>query len=243
MRILETEASSRGSGGAVGTLLDLRFGASTHGLCNYEELGLKRVTEADVERWRDWYFVDGNAALWFSGPRRISEWTEWTPRRASGRSYVRAGAPNAPERLVVGSDAVSLAVDAERQITVGLPDCAAVLSWEDGARTVLGASGLQVHVHPDAWVDGQRAVAAIDASVPGSMVVPMGRPAGAPASPSAPAPAAVPRNDVRSRTGLGERAITRLAWAFVGVCVLMAWAGCSPSSTLSRATRTPGWAR
>ncbi|MFP5369759.1 MAG: insulinase family protein, partial [Actinomycetes bacterium] len=68
VRILETEASSRGSGGAVGMLLDLRFGASTHGLCNYDELGLKRVTEAGVERWRDWYFVDGNAALWFSGP-------------------------------------------------------------------------------------------------------------------------------------------------------------------------------
>ena len=385
VRILDTEATGRGDGGVVGMLLDLRFGATGHGLCNYDELGLRRIVAADVERWRDRYFVDGNAVLWFSGPtppelaldlpagpaqplpplqalsqalpawsayrpnvvaagfvaprtaafslglqileqrlrnrlrhdegrsygvqgsieplgpdvghgiliadclpeeadavrdgmiaelsrlamtgptaeeleklvsqaarawaepeaatglaswaarealmgrpvrgraavlaemeatgphevaaamaqafdtalwlvpgkvgmddRRISEWSGLSPRRASGKSYVRAGAPSAPERLVVGSDAVSLAFDGERQVTVGFSDCAAVLSWEDGARTVLGVSGMQVHVHPEAWVEGHRAVAAIDDWVPGTMVVPMGRPAGAPAGGRAP---------------------------------------------------------
>lgn len=421
VRILDTEAAGRGDGGVVGMLLDLRFGATGHGLCNYDELGLRRIAAADVERWRDRYFVDGNAALWFSGPtpppleldlpsgpaqpppplapmpqplpawsgyrpnvvaagflaprsaafslglqileqrllhrlrreegrsygvhasldalapdvghgvvvadclpeeaeavrdammaelgrlamagptaeeqdrlvsqaakawsdpeaapalagraareallgrpvraraealaemaavepsavasamgaafdsalwlvpgnlgmhdRRIVEWSGLSPRRASGKSYIRAGAPHAPERLVVGTDSVSLAFDADQQVTVGHSDCAAVLSWDDGARTVLGVRGMQVHVHPDAWVDGQRAVAAIDDWVPGSMVVPMGRPAGPPPPPPpapepepAAAPARPPRFLARTRRGPG-------LWVVLVLCGLMA---------------------
>jgi zinc protease len=422
VRILDTEAAGRGDGGPLGMLLDLRYGASAHGLCNYDELGLKRVDPATVERWRDRYFVDGNAVLWFAGPRppdieldiprgpaqplppapplghplpawsgyrpnvvaagflgprsaafsvglqvleqrlrhrlrhdegrsygvsgsmealgpdtghgvlvadclpeeaeavrdgmlaelgrlaltgptaeelaklasqaarawadpeasaalaswtareallgrpirrraevvaemeaveppavasamsdafesalwlvpghlgmddrRITEWSGWSPRRPSGRSYVRAGAPDAPERLVVGGDAVSLVVEPERQITVGFSDCAAVLSWDDGARTVLGLSGMQVHIHPEAWVDGRRAVAAVDDWVPRSMVVPMGREAGAPAPPRPPEPVAAPPPPpraarVRRRRGPG-------LWIVMVVCGLMALGG------------------
>jgi zinc protease len=66
-RILRTEAASRGGAGALGACLTERYGAAGPGLVSYDELGLHRLGWAEIEAWRRYWFVAGNAVLWIHG--------------------------------------------------------------------------------------------------------------------------------------------------------------------------------
>ena len=46
----------------------LRFGPSHHGLTGYDEYGLRTLAASDVDAWARRHFVDGNAAIWLTGP-------------------------------------------------------------------------------------------------------------------------------------------------------------------------------
>lgn len=46
----------------------LRFGPVGHGLVGYDEFGLRKVDADDVAEWAATRFVDGNAAVWLTGP-------------------------------------------------------------------------------------------------------------------------------------------------------------------------------
>ena len=64
-RVLAAEEAAD-PGSVLGRVLAFRYGASTFGLTNYRELGLRRVGEDEVAAWaRDW-FTRENAALCFT---------------------------------------------------------------------------------------------------------------------------------------------------------------------------------
>lgn len=74
--------------------------------------------------------------------------------------------------LVVGQTGVMFTLGDLRS-TVAFDECAVALRYPDGSRTLLSESGFFVGVDPQAWKDGDEAVAAIDAAVPEELVVRM----------------------------------------------------------------------
>jgi hypothetical protein len=66
-RILRAEESGRESAGILPRLFEMRFGATSYGLANYLELGLRWLGEDEVAAWARERFTAGNAALWMSG--------------------------------------------------------------------------------------------------------------------------------------------------------------------------------
>jgi predicted Zn-dependent peptidase len=82
------------------------------------------------------------------------------------------------QRIIVGPEGVSLVEPTAPSVTVRYADCAAVLSFDEGARTLVGSDGQVVSVDPREWADAHLAIAAIDAATPAGRQVPMG-PAGA----------------------------------------------------------------
>ncbi|MGR6970881.1 insulinase family protein [Streptomyces cynarae] len=77
--------------------------------------------------------------------------------------------------LVVGDEGVSMTVRAEdgseKAVTVAYRACAAVLSWPDGGRQLIGTDGLVVEVEPGLYGVDAHTMAAVDAAVPQSAVV------------------------------------------------------------------------
>lgn len=66
-RILEIEGRTRGHN-VVSDHLNCRYGARSHGLVGWDELGLHRIDRDDVWRWAATHFSYDNAVLWFSTP-------------------------------------------------------------------------------------------------------------------------------------------------------------------------------
>jgi predicted Zn-dependent peptidase len=91
----------------------------------------------------------------------------------TGRRFasVRGNGP----ALVVGDDGVSLTARAgdgtESAVTVRYGSCAAVLSWPDGGRRLIGTDGLIVDVEPGLYGVDAHTMAALDAAVPPAAVV------------------------------------------------------------------------
>jgi predicted Zn-dependent peptidase len=66
-RVLLAESAGRSSSFPE-RLKWLRWGETSHGLADVKELGLRRVTAADVDSWAATWFTAGNAALRLNGP-------------------------------------------------------------------------------------------------------------------------------------------------------------------------------
>ena len=84
----------------------------------------------------------------------------------------------AGNRLLVAPEGITYLIDAERPVTVRFADAQAVQLWTDGARTVIGADGYRIFVHPLEWDRGSWAVDIIDWATPPRLAVPMGADAG-----------------------------------------------------------------
>jgi zinc protease len=65
--IILTEESS-GAGGPAAELLSERYGARAHGVVGYRQLGLHRLTAADVSAWSLRHYTADNAILCATGP-------------------------------------------------------------------------------------------------------------------------------------------------------------------------------
>ncbi|MET8134006.1 insulinase family protein [Streptomyces sp. NPDC006290] len=72
--------------------------------------------------------------------------------------------------LIVGGEGVSLTAGGEAA-TVLYRDCAALLTWPDGGRRLIGTDGLCVEVEPGAYGIDAHTMATIDAAVPPGTVV------------------------------------------------------------------------
>ncbi|MEU6344804.1 insulinase family protein [Streptomyces sp. NPDC046977] len=116
--------------------------------------------------------------------RHSADWAGYTaapvrsPYAVTGRRFTQ-NRKDAPE-LVVGDDGVSLTerpaagtAGTERAVTVLYRSCAAMLSWPDGGRRLIGTDGITVEVEPGPYGIDAHTVAVIDAAVPPAAVVQM----------------------------------------------------------------------
>jgi hypothetical protein len=129
--------------------------------------------------------------------------------------------------LVVGDEGVSLTARAkdgtQSAATVLYRACAAVLSWPDGGRRLIGTDGLIVDVEPGLYGIDAHTMAAVDAAVPQAAVVwlpprqqrPEPRPAAAPEQDGERRPATT------RRTG-GQTAALVLFGLLGGLCAFLA---------------------
>jgi zinc protease len=74
--------------------------------------------------------------------------------------------------LVIGSDGAGL-MTPSGPVTVRFDECVAALAWPDGARRLIGADGMVVHIEPTLYALKGSALATIDARVHPSTVVSM----------------------------------------------------------------------
>ncbi|TGN73692.1 insulinase family protein [Streptomyces bauhiniae] len=137
---------------------------------------LRAVTPADLHQVA--LEAAGTALLQVPGGHS-ADWAGYTaapvdsPYAVTGRCFpARDGDDTA---LVMGADGVSLtgrtANGSERAVTVHYRACAAVLSWPDGGRRLVGTDGLTVEVEPGLYGIDAHTMAALDAAVPPHAVV------------------------------------------------------------------------
>ncbi|MEV0128801.1 insulinase family protein [Dactylosporangium sp. NPDC050688] len=134
---------------------------------------LERVTTADV---RDvGRAVHGSALLML--PRGVDmppAGFEAAPQLSrfsvTGRRFRSRVDPDVA--LVHAADGVSLSAP-PGPLTVLYADCVALLRWPDGARRLLGADGVAVHIEPSFFPLPAQVTAAIEAAVPPGLVVDM----------------------------------------------------------------------
>ncbi|MFD0594181.1 hypothetical protein ACFQZ4_18350 [Catellatospora coxensis] len=118
---------------------------------------------------------------------------------ADGRRY--AHREDGEVALVIGPDAASI-VREHSCSTVHYADCAAMMSWPDGARRLIGNDGIVLHLEPAMWAMPYQEIGALDAGVGPARHLP--QPARDPASiprPAAAPPAAAPPADGAGNVG------------------------------------------
>ncbi|MEV0460609.1 insulinase family protein [Catellatospora methionotrophica] len=89
---------------------------------------------------------------------------------ADGRRY--AHRDDADVALVIGPQAAGIVRPGSRA-TVRYDACAAMLTWPDGARRLIGDDGIVLHLEPALWAVPQAELAALDAAVDPDRHLPM----------------------------------------------------------------------
>ncbi|MFJ8732515.1 M16 family metallopeptidase [Streptomyces bauhiniae] len=164
----------------------------------------------------------GTALLQVPGGHR-ADWAGYTaapvdsPYAVTGRRFAaRDGGDTA---LIMGADGVSLtgrtADGSERAVTVQYRSCAAVLSWPDGGRRLVGADGLTVEVEPGLYGIDAHTMAALDAAVPPHAVVHL---------PPRQQPQPAARRPETATTGGGAAPVRRTWGQRIGIFLLLSLA-------------------
>ncbi|WP_155369893.1 M16 family metallopeptidase [Catellatospora vulcania] len=133
---------------------------------------------------------------------------------ADGRRY--AHREDGELALVIGPEAVSI-VRSRSCSTVHYAACAAMMSWPDGARRLIGHDGIVLHLEPAMWALPYQEIAALDAGVGPARHLP--QPARDPAS--IPRPAAVRPATVPPAAGDGGNVGEIIAIALLGLVALV----------------------
>ncbi|WIM97198.1 insulinase family protein [Actinoplanes oblitus] len=152
--------------------------------------GLRAVTPAEVAEVGRMAVADG---LLMTPGRTTADWAGYTPAPegspAAAPGAVHPSLERPDLRLVAGEQGVSL-VDGDSVATVWFDRCAAMLTWPDGARRLIGDDGVQVHLEPTLFAGGPAVVAALDSRVRPGLRAPM--PPRDPSRVPSPRPAAQP---------------------------------------------------
>lgn len=106
------------------------------------------------------------------GPEELAEsqdgWVQhkvWTEESIQGHSYLPIGGRE-KGTLTLGSDGVTWALDENHRVTVLWSEAVAVLTWDDGARKVIGPSGASVLIVPWCWQSATDTSLLVDVAVP-----------------------------------------------------------------------------
>jgi hypothetical protein len=89
-----------------------------------------------------------------------------------GRSFKSYDHPVDRRRLLIGPDGVSL-VDGRQVATVRYAECAGMLSWADGARSLYGSDAITVHLEPRLWRLPADVLDGLDSAIPPERVAHM----------------------------------------------------------------------
>ncbi|MEU4087924.1 insulinase family protein [Streptomyces aureus] len=133
--------------------------------------------------------------------------------------------------LVVGSEGVSLTAGGDA-VTVPYRACAAVLSFPDGGRRLIGTDGICVEVEPGEYGIDAHTMATIDAALPAGTAVqlpprqrrpePVARESAGPGEGRGPGSAAGRRPDERTRRTVGQKAVLAVFGTLAGLWSLLA---------------------
>lgn len=88
----------------------------------------------------------------------------WSTEELAGTRF-RSARPDRDEALAVGPHGVTRLMGPAQALTVHFDDCAALVRWRNGPRTLYGTNGLTVHVDEWDWEGGAKAVAMIDGRI------------------------------------------------------------------------------
>ncbi|NUO60525.1 MAG: insulinase family protein [Hamadaea sp.] len=154
----------------------------------------------------------GASALMRVPHNQRADWAGFTAAPTLSTSTVdgvRLKARGGDGDLVLGPQGISV-IDGECAVTVRFDEVAAMWSWPDGGRRLVGHDGLTLTVEPTLNNVGAAHLARIDAAVPRALVIPMpARQADAIPQPSAVTPAVRPAKAARRPAGAGQRAPIR----------------------------------
>ena len=118
------------------------------------------------------YQVPPGLDVSLDGATPVREWSSWS---VDGVVYDQeATLPGPRERIVLGEEGMTVWVG-EKPLTVAWDRLGAMLCWADGGRRLVGEDGFQINVLPTRVKRGRELVAAIDAHVPGSLRVGVGK--------------------------------------------------------------------
>jgi zinc protease len=135
--------------------------------------GLRAVTADDVAEVGAAAYAAG---LLVTPAGTVADWAGYAPAPDASESAVAGTAYPAlrgtGRRLVAGADGVSV-VGPDGPVTVRYDACAAVLSWPDGGRQVIGLDGLRVAVEPTLYPGAAAVARDLDTRLPAGLRVPM----------------------------------------------------------------------
>jgi predicted Zn-dependent peptidase len=139
-----------------------------------EQIGaeVRAVTVEDVrataeQAWSTALLMVPQGHLERHGLERAPTWSRFAVTGASHRSRL-----DHDVRLVVGQEGVSL-ISPVGPVTVRYAECAVMLRWPDGGRQLIGEDAIGVRIEPIVYGLGAQALAQVDASVSGHVVVDM----------------------------------------------------------------------
>ena len=90
----------------------------------------------------------------------------------AGTTHKVRGVPGDESFLAVDVDGVSIGSPGAHAVAL-YTDLAGVLTYPDGARTLIKRDGWYLHIEPTLWTNGRKAVDAIDAAVSPALLLPM----------------------------------------------------------------------
>lgn len=116
---------------------------------------------------------------------RMAAIAQWSPTTITGQRHQAVG--GSPPTLTVSAEGVMLTVETGKNATVRYADTAALLCWNDGKRTLVGADGFTITLDPAQWAHGPSVVASVTSRIPSGLIISLDKPG--PSTPK-PAPAA-----------------------------------------------------
>ncbi len=159
----------------------------------------------------------------------------WSSIAVEGRSFKPYDHPVDRRRLLIGPDGVSL-VDGRQVATVRYADCAGMLSWADGARSLFGSDAINIHLEPRLWRLPADALEELDRAIPPERVAHM--PDRQPESLPSPSTHRAQRNWARLRSRLTRPATVWVAIAVVLLVLIVIFPPSRTPGEVSRALRT-----
>jgi hypothetical protein len=98
----------------------------------------------------------------------LNPYPEYSPTALTGKTlrYVSGSEFDVAPKLTVSKEGLSLVLGDHTRYTARFAECAVVLRYSDGSRTMIDESGLDLAVNVDEWREAEYATAAVDAAVP-----------------------------------------------------------------------------
>jgi hypothetical protein len=98
----------------------------------------------------------------------LNPYPEYSPIALTGKTlrYVSGREFDVAPKLTVSKEGLSLVLGDHTRYTARFAECAVVLRYSDGSRTMIDESGLDLAVNVDEWREAEYATAAVDAAVP-----------------------------------------------------------------------------
>ena len=151
---------------------------------------------------------------------RMAAIAQWSPTTITGQRHQAVG--GSPPALTVSAEGVMLTVETGKNATVRYADTAALLCWNDGKRTLVGADGFTITLDPAQWAHGPSVVASVTSRIPSGLVISLDKPGPPTPKPAPAAPAGGGESAKRPRSRARVQANQRIIISFLLLVLIVA---------------------